>query len=65
MTTSVEQFTVFEVHKKDEMLQKLFRSAAFFFLPEIIKLDKFSGKHFNLTNFYCEEYAEKSEATST
>ena len=34
--------------------------ALFSFFPEILKLDKFSAKH-----FYCEELAERSEATST
>ena len=61
MTTSVAPFTVFEVHEKLEM----FSSAAFFFVPEIIKRDKYSGKHFDLTNFYCEEFAERSETTCT
>ena len=35
-----------------------------FFVHEIIKRDKYSGKHFDLTNFYCEEFAERSETTS-
>ena len=30
------------------MLQKLL-SSAFFFFPEIVKVNKFSGKHFDLT----------------
>ena len=67
MTTSVAPFSVFGVHEKLGMLQKLFSSAAFFlsFVVEIIKRDKFSGKRFDLASFYCEEFADKSEAAFT
>ena len=67
MTTSVVPFSVFEVREKLGMLQKLLSSTAFLFsfFPEIIKRNKFSGKHFDLTSFYCEEFADRSEAAST
>ena len=63
MTTSVAPFTVFEVREKLEMLQKVFSGTAFFFCTRN-KRDKYLGKHFDLTNFYCEEFAERSETTS-
>ena len=55
MATSVAPFTVFEVSV----------ALLSFFVPEIIKRDKYSGKQFDLTNFYCEEFAERSETTCT
>ena len=52
MTTSVVPFTVFEVREKVEMLQNSSVALLSFFVPEIIKHDKYSGKHFDFTNFY-------------
>ena len=64
MTTSVAPFTVFEVREKLEMLQNSSVALLSFFVPEIIKRDKYLGKHFDFTNFYCKEFAERSETTS-
>ena len=60
MMTSLASFTVIKVRENLRCSVALLS----FFVPEIIKRDKYLGKHFDLTNFYCEEFAERSETTS-